>query len=249
MSSSRFCYRIVSFLEELGSVDVKSSLRVLSHTRSALGVNPSPREEWKRNSICYASLLYNVDSPKNRRKDNTCLALDSILPGEKNIHDLVIKMISIPDDFSVNDIEEEWMLIPKLSYYADCTGETGVLRAWMDVKRVGKPFFLPTTPRGKTKEDIEEILTRKRRARYLKSGRSLTMIDHYYDHLLYINSKTIRISNSYLKEHIHEGRDYLIKFLLIFGNSGKISDNYFQSLLKKYDYDVKTEGHSFNKTR
>lgn len=241
MLSKSICCRLASNLQELlDGVDIdsghgiKHALAVLNHAENALTVSPTPKLEYQRNAVLYAALLHDADDSKlfpfSENNENARRILETVLPGEKTTHDLVIRMIDLvscsKNGNSTGNLkkDEMWMLIPRMADRLEASGAIGIVRAWIYTEHIKRPLWLDSTPRALTIEDIGLISTSERFDSYLVKKESDSMIDHFYDKVLHITSPEAvnPLNNPYLTKEAHERHKYVVKFILRFGQTGKI---------------------------
>ena len=72
---------------------------------------------------------------------------------------------------------------------------------------------MESTPRATTREELEKIATPERFKNY--TGKSLSMIDHYYDKLLHLSN--MHTQNQYLLNEAKKRHDIMVNFCLEFG--------------------------------
>lgn len=236
--SDRTCARMINFVSEAISKEdwgkaysINHFIRVFAHTRSALNVSSIPKEEWKRRAVLYAAILYDVDDQHSIDRENARFILDSVVPGEEELHSLVLEMIH--KRIECEDAKD-WTYIPMLCNMLDDIGEEGVLRAWLKFNHEKGEMFTSSTPRAINEDQIEEEASPLRRMNFLERYESESMIDYFYDHLLHIKSGTIPNFNTYITGQLVEKREYLVKFLLIFGKRSRISEDYYKKLMTLY---------------
>ena len=180
-------------------------------------------------SVLMAALLHDADDHKffkeHKNYENLRKILKSNGKSEKFI-EKVVYMVSIVSSSKNGDtippeiIDKEWMLIPRYADRIEAIGIIGIERCFTYTKHVRIPYYLTTSPRAKTEEDIWKIATKNRYDSY--NGNSVSMIDHYYDKLLRLS--TFPIENPYFDEECKIRRKPLIDFLIFFGITGDIND-------------------------
>lgn len=167
--------------------------------------------------VQYAALLHDADDHKFFPNNHNYNNLRKVLFGEpKEIVDQVIHMVSLVSasknqDNIPNGIEE-FKLIPRYSDRIEAIGIVGIARAFTYTIIKNKKLYDKTTPRLKTKKELNNYLKNKNLDDYF--GESNSMMDHFIDKLLFLGN--IPINNYFLKNEanirIQEMIDFYIKF-------------------------------------
>ena len=98
-------------------------------------------------------------------------------------------------------------------------------------KKVSKlPLYLESSPKPTTEEEIWALATEERYNSY--NGKSLSMIDHYYDKLLRLS--VFPIKNKYFDIECAKRRQPLIDFLLYFGQKGSITFDEVEEFISEH---------------
>lgn len=178
--------------------------------------------------IMYASLLHDADDHKFFPDHHDYENLRSIMNQVENITkeeiDEIIYMINLVSSSkngdSINGIKH-YHLIPRYADRLEAIGLIGIERCYIYNKhnQPDVPFILPETPLPKTEKEIEEVATMKRYRAY--TGKSKSIMDHFYDKLYRLSFFPIR--NSYFDKVCKQKRQILIDFILLVGE-GKIKD-------------------------
>jgi uncharacterized protein len=116
--------------------------------------------------------------------------------------------------------EHPYVLYPRYADRLEALGEIGIWRCWQFTQTSKRPFFLETTPRAKSEADIKRIATPERFEQYQKTGKSDSMIDHFYDKLLHIGH--LHSGNSYLELEAATRYQQMVNFVLEFGRTGTL---------------------------
>jgi uncharacterized protein len=239
MNSDIICYKTISALDELLSshkVDkghgIDHSRSVLDHVNNALSVSNTPSDDTSRLAIRLAALLHDADDRKffdTKNYENTRFILDCVVPGEKKLQKLVLKMIKLvsyttngnsKDDESV---EQDWLLYPRYADRLESIGEVGIERCYIYSIYVDRPLYLETTPRAKTKEELNRIVTIDRYNSYLNNEIvENTLVGQIYDKILHIADHIIEGGNPYFVKEARERHEVVVNFVLDFGVNGKI---------------------------
>ena len=140
---------------------------------------------------------------------------------------------TIPDSIK----NEKWMLIPRYSDRLEAMGLIGISRCYQYSKTTNNPLYLPSnsefktpTARPKSEEEIWEVATPERYKQY--TGKSVSMIDHYYDKLL--RCTFFPVKNYHFDKHCKERRQVLIDFILYFSNKEDFNDKDVLDFIENY---------------
>jgi uncharacterized protein len=180
-------------------------------------------------AVLLAALLHDADDgkffPCHKNNENLKLVLHKKGKDFVDKIEYMVNLVSsskngniIPDDIK----DKEWMLIPRYADRLEAIGLIGIERCLTYNLTISRPLFLSTTPRPKTEKQIWAIATKERYERAIAEKNSgASMIDHYYDKLLYISK--FPISNSFFDKECEIRRKPLIEFLIMFGKTGTIT--------------------------
>jgi uncharacterized protein len=175
-------------------------------------------------SIVWAALLHDADDPKlfdTKNYENARSILSEMKTSQEDT-DMIIKMISLvsasKNGDSIPEGVEEWMLIPRYCDRLEAIGTIGIERCLQFARTSGLPYYLSTTPRATTVDELWKIATIDRYKGY--NGKSVSAIDHFYDKLLRLGNFPIR--NRYLDMVAADRTEPLVKFVLEFGKSGEL---------------------------
>lgn len=197
-----------------------------------------------KQAVLLAALLHDADDKKFFPEHNNYENLRKIL--QKNgksdeFIEKVVYMVSIVsaskngDNIPENVVGKEWMLIPRYADRLEAIGIIGVERCYTYNINVSKmPLYVDSTPIPKTEEDIWKEASEERYKKY--NGNSVSMIDHYYDKLLRVSIFPIR--NKFFDEECIIRRRPLIDLLLLFGNSGTITNEQIVKFIDEYNKDI-----------
>lgn len=142
--------------------------------------------------------LESGDFPQARK-----LMADLSFYSEEDIN-FVIEMISFvsfasnANEVSPKALKLPFMLIPRYADRLEAVGRIGVERCLQFSKTIGNPLFTSDTPvpSNDSEEAILDLATTERLETYQRTGKSASMIDHFYDKLFHI-VKGIPSSNAY----------------------------------------------------
>jgi uncharacterized protein len=178
-------------------------------------------------AVLVASLLHDADDgkffPTHKNNENLKLVLQKKDEEFVNKVENMVNLVSsskngntIPDDIK----DKLWMLIPRYADRLEAIGLIGIERCLTYNSTITRPLYVATTPRPKNEKEIWKIATKKR---YEEAQGYIgdSMIDHYYDKLLYISKFPIK--NKFFDKECKERRKPLIEFLIMFGKKGSIT--------------------------
>jgi uncharacterized protein len=217
---------------------IDHAIKVCDHARNALKYIDRLLSDTEYDAVSLAALLHDADDPKLFPEHKNYENLRYVLRNsDKSFVDLVIKMVelvsaskngdSIPNDV----VGKEWMLIPRYADRLEAIGLIGIERCWTYNKGIGAPLFLTDTMRASDEKDLwENIASKKRYESY--TGKSVSMIDHFYDKLLHL--AVFPIKNKYFDEICAESQKPLVKFVLEFGHIGRIDNTFVENFIKQY---------------
>lgn len=216
------------------------ALTVLNHTTKALEVHNSYISEQDWILIELAGLCHDADDYKYWPLDskNTENVLEYCSDGNITTEEMhtVLQMINwVGCSKNGNTIPKEAISRPELLYprYADrleAIGEIGVERCYIYTKKKGINYFVESTPKAQTEEEVWKYATRERFLNY--AGTSASMIDHYYDKLLHISK--FDVDNTYLKECANNKLQILIDICVHYGKYGEL-----HPIFKEFDLKMK----------
>lgn len=204
---------------------------VFKHTEKALqasGLLPIMSKD-EILAVLLAALLHDADDRKLFPKNpigayiNTRRIMEAVNSALTERVIQLIKLVSTADNG--NTIPEEakehpYVLYPRYADRLEALGEIGIWRCWQFTQTSKRPFFLETTPRATSASDIKRIATPERFEQYQMTGKSDSMIDHFYDKLLHIGH--LRSGNSYFELEAATRYQQMVKFVLEFGRTGTL---------------------------
>jgi uncharacterized protein len=198
---------------------IDHAICVMNNAKEALNYVDITDKE--KELVLIASLLHDADDkkffPENKNLDNLVKIMqdnghDST---DINLVKYMVELVScskngdnIPEDVK----DRLWMLIPRYADRLEAIGMIGIIRCYKYTKTINPKLFTQYTPIPKTEEDIWKFATQERYDLY--DGKSVSMIDHFYDKLLRLSHFPIR--NVYFDEVCREKTKILIHFLLYF---------------------------------
>jgi uncharacterized protein len=153
--------------------------------------------------------------------------------------DLVIKIISYVsfsengrNSSSLKNIRNgEWMLIVRDCDRLESIGIPGILRAYSYSLFTNRELYLPSTPLPQTHDEIHKILSESRYIDYLKTKNSVSMMDHFFDKVLYVCDDLVNSSNPYILKEAIIRSNITYNFVL---NFSKNPSNLKNEILKLY---------------
>ncbi len=207
---------------------------VLEHANKALEYEdiPEPNQE----AIRLAALLHDADDekffPDNTDYQNTRKILKQI-GTDTELTGLVIKMIGLVSCSKNrnNSVKPSWLLIPRFADRLEAMGRIGIVRCWQYTKYKKRPMFFDSTQRSQSFRELMEIATPKRFAKY--TGKSESMIDHFYDKLLHLID--MDTPNDYLRQEAQQCHLILVNFCIEVGCTGTNDE----TRIKNWQQDLK----------
>lgn len=180
--------------------------------------------------VLLAALLHDVDDRKyfpNHRNFENARKILKYAHVDSMDCDAVIRMIkyvstkencnSIPDEAKLSP----WVLIPRHCDRLEAIGYIGIVRCWEYTLETKNKLFVASTCRANNATELWKIATPARFKQYSATGRSQSMIDHFYDKLLHLHK--FSANNEYLDREKMERHKTLVKVCLQFGRSGHIN--------------------------
>ena len=210
--------------------------RVLSNLDNAL-LNKDDRvlSDERILSLRLAALLHDVDDKKyfpetykTLLNAKTCCKKAG---ASDNVINDVVTMINLVSCSSNGNSypqiakENPEYLWPRWADRLEAVGEIGVVRCYMYNSHKGEPMCLDgQSPRPSNKEDVLNLATQDRFEEYQTSGgKSLSMMDHYYDKLIPIsNPPEEMLANSYYIKEFSKRLEPLLQVCLSYGKTGQI---------------------------
>jgi len=194
------------------------AMMVLSHIDKALKhVNVSKETSF---AIRLAALLHDVDDHKIFTTENYANARYLMRNIPSKISESTIEMIELVS-FSKNKnslCNEELKLYPRYADRLEAIGHVGIQRCYQYCNSIGTPMYTDKTPRFTKVEDV----MKEAKSRILNySGKSESMMDHFYDKLLNIGDG-IQTENPYFIEERNKRMNILLSFVLEFSKNGYI---------------------------
>ncbi len=230
-------------------------LMVLCHAEKAIEAykkaritNPElvPIPEQEELNVKLAALYHDIDDSKyfpdsvDFANARNILASAGLEP--ENI-DKVIQMISwvssskngdrIPEE--VSSTGKYFLLYPRYADRLEALGIIGLDRTYKYTKKEKEPFCITQAPKpGITIQDIyRDIATPERYASY--SGKSISMMDHFYDKLLRLGEYPI--SNTYFDAECAIRQKPLEDFAVKFERQGNITEDEIKSFIAENERD------------
>ena len=208
-----------------GSHDLNHMVTVLMHAKNALleynKLDTITNTE--KLEVLLASLLHDADDakffPNNKNFENATNILIKLNIPDNSI-DNIIHMISLVsaskngDNIPENLKDKEYYFYPRYADRLEALGVIGVKRCYKYTQTIKNPLYTNTTLRPKNKEDLwNNIATEERYNNY--TGKSVSMIDHYYDKLLRLGKFPIK--NNYFDKICDTRNKVLVDIVLEFG--------------------------------
>ncbi len=180
-----------------------------------------------------AVLLHDVDDGKFLHTDNYDHAREIIRSYEvcSELEHEIIEVISYVSSSKNGDnipdkaVDREYLLYPRFVDRLDASGVTGVIRCYQYTKTIGNPLYLPDTLKA---ENVWEVATEERYRNY--KGKSISMIDHYYDKLLRLCNFT---TNNLVLNKMKEDRLTPLLGVIEVFCSGQLTEQYMEDFVKQ----------------
>jgi len=197
------------------SHSLEHMINVLNHAIRAVKTEDIPEEIAE--AIKLAALLHDMDDKKLFNTTNYSNAREIL--GDHPHKELIIEMISLVSMSENKDstTDQEWKLIPRYCDRLEAIGEIGIERCLQYARTIGNPMHTENTLKAYTEEDLKLIVTKERYENY--NGKSVSVIDHFYDKLLHIS---FPINNRYIKEIARFRLNIMSEFVLNYWNNQKI---------------------------
>lgn len=177
--------------------------------------------------VLLAALLHDCDDPKVFSTSNFQNARDILRTCNKKAYEeIVIDLISrVSCSKNLDEeIKDPLFRIPRDADRLDATGKIGIVRAYLFTLGNKRPVLCDTTPRPKTQDELDALVTKDAFENYKrKKGKSMTMVDHYFDKLLYV-AQNYKTGNAYLDHGAQDRYKDMTDFILEIGQTGKIPE-------------------------
>lgn len=229
---------------------LEHSLVVLRHLDKCLIYEPDIlKDKEKVLSLRCAAVLHDVDDkkffPNNHNYENARNILFQMVNQKIFLNvNLIIKIIekvSFTDNgiYEEDDIsssssspspsESRWMLLVRYCDRLESIGTPGILRTYTYSLFSKRPLYLRTTPSPKTHEEIHSYMTKERYQKYLETKKSDSMMDHFFDKVLFVCDDLVNKTNPYILKEAISRSNITYNFVLDFG----ISKKTFRENIKK----------------
>jgi HD superfamily phosphodiesterase len=216
--------RMVNLIDD--SHGLEHALTVLRNVCEALNVHPKAYKltERQRLMIKLAALLHDIDDHKYFPNNHDYENARAILNGTQSLHNLtkfefeaviyMIDLVSVSKNGDVIPIGYPiWFTYPRYADRLEAIGLIGIERTLKYALNRGQPLFTEKTERARDEEDLfENIATVNRYASY--NGKSVSMMDHFYDKLLRVGYFPIR--NRFFDRENAKRNEPIIEFALFF---------------------------------
>lgn len=203
------------------------AVTVMYNAENALYSNDYKLDVFNSKSVLLAALLHDADDRKFFPDNNNYENLRLVLKDEtEKMIDQVILMVDLVssskngDSIPASIAERMWMLIPRYADRIEAFGIIGIKRVFQYAKTVNNPLYVSTTPRPDKEDEIWAIATIERYRAY--TGKSNSMIDHFYDKLL--RATDFPIKNTFLNTEARARTKPMIDFLLFFASKDELND-------------------------
>lgn len=204
--------RMSSISDSEKSHDMTHIYTVLSHAKKSIDSMPSISNENKL-IIELACLLHDVDDKKYFT--NSTFARDILKQYFPNLAKRVmacIKLVSTSDNGNeINPTIQSWQYIPRWADRLEAMGQRGIDRCVAYGARDATPLFAETTPKPRTQEELDALVTSERFLQYQQQKKSASIIDHFYDKLLHLKVHT---GIPYIDAEMENQHQVMVSFVL-----------------------------------
>lgn len=190
---------------------------VRQHAELVLEIDFPDLPEEDQSAVLLAALLHEVDDrklfPQNSQKQNAREILGRLnFANPELVLDLITKVSTKQNGQQVDPGVPEWHYVVRDCDRLEALGEVGVWRCAEFATRSGLPLCTPDTPLPKTEAELDLALNPERFVEYQHTGRSASMLDHFFDKLLWLRPSVS--SSMYLAGQFENRQSYIRQFLL-----------------------------------
>lgn len=212
---------------------IDHAINVMKNAEKAIEQTELIIDNKSKECILLAALLHDADDkkffPNNNNFENLRLVLKDY---DQTCIPLIIQMVDLVASSKNGDrIPEnvpEWMVYPRYADRLEAIGNIGIERCYKYSITSNNPLYTNETPYADSEEDVWKIATLERYNNY--SGKSSSMIDHYYDKI--VRTTKFPIRNKYFDEICNMRRKPIIDFVLMFSKNKKITNEDVGNFLK-----------------
>lgn len=204
------------------------ALNVLNHYDNAMKYKPYSMKPADIVAGRLASLLHDVDDhklfPNNRENENAKKILEECGRGvDVNAVIRMIELVSASkngDTIPSDALAAPWLLYPRHCDRLEAIGEVGIARCLQYNKTIGSAMWAEKTLWPESEDDLwSRCATPEQYARYHACGKSVSVIDHFYDKLLHVCPRNT--GNRYLDEEGQRRLQPMVDFVM---NAAKSRD-------------------------
>jgi len=225
---------------------VEHATRVLLHAGLALDAAEGPIPHNKALAVRLAALLHDMDDRKyfpksaSEKCPNAKRLMQEAGADVEVVEDAVRMIGLVSCSKNGNHVPSElagepFWLWPRWADRLEAAGEIGVVRCWQYNTEKGEQMSCATTPRPATEEEVWALATEERFAEYQTSGgKSVSMMDHYYDKLLRVSRPAYStVRNKYLEAEMDLRAAPLVKMCLEFGRTGQVPEDQIREMASR----------------
>lgn len=236
------------------SHNVGHCLKVQSHMKQTVEPkNYRLKQQISKNrelSLLLAALLHDADDHKyfgadSKNAENIQQKSVPKIPNRKTIIEEVLEMISyVSTSDNGTQIPPRAKTNPEFLWVRYCDrleaiGKIGIVRAWQYSLEKDRVQDNEGTPRPKTEKDIWNFATKERFDKYLENGKSVSMMDHYYDKIFHIVETDVNVTrNTWLVDKAKKMISPQVKVCLLYGRTGKVPEDLIKSYAKEYGFNI-----------
>jgi uncharacterized protein len=189
--------------------------QVRQHAELVLEIDFPDLPEEIQKAILLAALLHDVDDrklfPKNSQNAREILQQLNF-PNPGLVLDMIAKVSTKENGQQVDPGVPEWHYVVRDCDRLEALGEVGVKRCVEFAARSGLPVCIPETQLPKTEAELDLVLKPERFVEYQLTGRSASMLDHFFDKLLWLKPSVSR--SMYLAGQFENRIQYMRKVVL-----------------------------------
>lgn len=203
-------------------------VQVLKHVDRAIAQTKHPISTNRITALRLAALLHDADDrkyfPNSKNYENARKIMQNAKVESSILEDTVdiIKLVSSSqngDNIPERCIKEPELLWVRWADRLEAVGVNGVIRCWQYNVAKNRKVVSDTTPKAYSYKEVLQIATSDRFERYVKNKKSASMLDHYYDKLIYIC--TVKTGNKYFDNKLSCGHYPFMDICIKYSNEGE----------------------------
>jgi len=223
----KYINKLRSILEEnnvCSSHGIDHAIQVMKNAEKAIEQSNLVIDDKSKECILLAALLHDADDKKFFPNNNNFENLRFVLKDyDQTYIPLIIQMVDLvassKNGDRIPDNIPEWMVYPRYADRLEAIGYIGIERCYKYSLTSDNPLYTDKTPCATSEEDVWKLSTLERFNNY--SGKSISMIDHYYDKI--VRTTKFPIRNKYFDEICDIRRKPIIDFVLMYSKNKRIT--------------------------